>query len=96
MKDLQVTVILYNLYRAKFIDKDNGNIRYMTRISYLLEQQETENTIGATSMYSYVNEEAFSKLRNKLMKPVKATIRQRLENNGAKFVVVKIDDISIK
>lgn len=96
MKDLEVNVIIYNLYRAKFQNNETGETRYMTRVSYLLDQDASENMIGANAMVCYVNDDAFTKLRNKLMKPVKATIHQRLEKNGSKFVITKIDDIKTK
>ena len=96
MRDLEVNIIIYNLYRAKFQNKDTGEIRYMTRVCYLLDEEPTDDTVGASAMICYVNSESFNKLRNKLMKPVKAIIHQRLEKNGAKFIITKIDDIKTK
>lgn len=96
MRDLEVTVIIYNLYRVKFQNKDTDEIRYMTRVCYLLEQESTDDMIGASAMVCYVNSDSFNKLRSKLMKPVKATIHQRLEKNGVKFILTKIDDIKTK
>lgn len=96
MKDIQVDVFISSIALVSFSNDHTGEVREMTQINYLLKQENDSNFVGYAPLVSYAKGDCFKVLSERIMKPVKAVISQKLSKNGAKFVIMKIDNIDVK
>lgn len=96
MKDIQVDVYISSIALVTFTNETSGEVREMVQINYLLKQESDTNFVGYAPLVSYAKGDCFKSLSDKIMRPVKAVISQKLSKNGAKFVIMKIDNIDVK
>lgn len=93
MKNVIITIINGEL--TYFKDSDGKYTKEMTKINYAIELTNTDRTIGRAILSCYKQGNLFKKIENCIMKPVPATIEERATENGAKYVITKLNNQEI-
>lgn len=88
----QAKIMIINLEKQTFKNKETGEVRVMTKITYAIEMSTTENMKGCAILTCYSpNKELFDKIDKYIMKFVTADIEERPTNNGSKYVLFKLN-----
>lgn len=92
MKDNKMIIMITNLDKINITDDKTGEVKTYCRITYLVEKESTERSIGYAQMQSYVKEDAFNQLKGQLLKPLNATYTTTVDKNRFKVKILKLND----
>lgn len=92
MNNQTMRIIITNLDKINIKNDKTGEVTPFCRITYLIEKEPTERSLGYAQMESYVKEDAFLQLKNQLLKPLTATYTNRVEKNRFKIKLLKINE----
>lgn len=87
----QAKIMIINIEKQRFTNKNTGEIRIMSKVTYAIEMSKNENIKGYAILVCYGKEELFDRLEKYLMKFVTADIEERPTNNGCKYVLSKVN-----
>ena len=91
-----IKVLLLNIQKVNFSNKDTGEVKTMCKITYGIDLTETDNFSGYSILESYAKESAFTGLEKVLKRECMASVEFKPTQNGVKYVITKINDISVK
>lgn len=91
-----VKVILLNLQKVNFSNKETGQVTTMCKITYGLDLTKTDNFVGYSVLESYAKESAFAGLEKVLKRECMAVMEYKPTQNGVKYVITKINDTPVK
>jgi len=91
-----IKVLLLNLQKVNFTNKDTGVVTTMTKITYGTDFGKTDNFTGYSILESYAKESAFSGLEKVLKRECIAVVEFKPTQNGVKYVIKKINDTDVK
>jgi len=89
-------VLLLNLQKVNFSNKETGEVTTMTKITYGTDLTKTVNFSGYSILESYAKENAFAGLEKVLKKECIAQVEFKPTQNGVKYVITKINDFPVK
>ena len=91
-------IIIYNLQKYSFTNKDTGEVVVKTKISYLKEiSSPSENHYGLRALATYASGEYFETLKKFVCRPnVEASLEERDTDTGVRFVISQVENVKIK
>lgn len=87
----QAKIMIINLEKMEFKNKETGEVRIMTKITYAIDMSTLEKLKGCAILVCYSNSKTFDMLEKYIMKFATADIEERPTSNGSKYVLVKIN-----
>ena len=85
-----------NMTPMSFNNKNTGEVRQMTKISYVVNAPSSELFKGGAVLTAYSSGKAFNVLEKILMQKAELTIEQRPTENGSKYHIISVNGISLK
>ena len=85
-------IVLLNLAKVQFKNKDTGEVRNMTKMTYAIDCTNSERFTGYSILESYSPESAFEKAQKYVRGTCTAVIETRPLTNGVKYVIKGIED----
>lgn len=92
MKENKMLILITNLDKINITNDKTGEVNTYCRITYLIEKESTEKSIGYAQMQSYVKEDAFVQLKGQLLKHLTATYTTVVDKNRFKIKLIKLND----
>lgn len=80
-------ILLLNVGKMDFTNKETGEVREMTKIQYGIICMEDERFVGYSVLDCYTKSTAFDIAKKYVGKVVPATISTKPTNNGVKYLL---------
>lgn len=87
---------IVNMEPQRFTNKETGEVKCMTKITYTIKAPKTEYFVGGAILTAYSSDKAFNLLERFVLQKANLTIEQRPTDKGSKYYLLSVNDINLK